>query len=617
MSGLEAFQFLRPHWLWLLPLPWLLIWWLRSAPARSGWAAVVDAHLLRALRGGAATNEAKSSRSWLAWWSMLGLIAMAGPSWRLAPQPLESAQAGLVIVLDLSQGILAADEKPSRLLQARFRLLDLLRHRSEGQTALVGYAGEAFTVSPLTDDQATLEALLAGLDPSVMPIDGQRLERALALSGELLASSGIGKGEVLVVSYSADAAAASRAAGLQDEGHRVSVLPLGNPDGAPIPMQGGGFVRDARGEVVMSRSDPAALQALAQAGGGAVLPLNLPAESLARALFRDASDTAQRAAQEAQVRHDEGPWLVLLMLVAAAWKLRAGSVLLVVFLLQPEPASAWSWRDAWMRDDQQAHQAFEEGDFAAAEQLATDPLLRGSAAYRAGEFERAAETFERGSGQAEAEYNRGNALARAGRLEQALQAYDAALAQNPTLEDAAYNRDIVRQALEQQKSQQESEQNDSNEGQKDDSPADKDKPQDPSGEPGSEQDDSEQSQPSEQDPEQQANSEAEGESDQRDGDAEQNADSQAEQSAQDSGQDLDEEQARAAHRQAMEQALQEERDAPEGESSSPAAEMQDPEMLEKAQATDQWLRRIPDDPSGLLRRKFALEYRKRLQEEQR
>lgn len=612
MSSFESFQFLRPLWLWLLPLPWLFTWWLRSSPARSGWGGVVDPHLLRALRHGA-TDEVRASRSWLAWWGMLGLIALSGPSWRVAPQPLESARAGLVVVLDLSQGMLAADEKPSRLLQARFRLLDLLRHRSEGQTALVGYAGEAFTVSPLTDDQSTLEALLAGLDPSVMPIDGQRLQRALELSGDLLASAGIGQGEVLVVSYSADAEATRQARSLQEQGHRVWVLPLGSPDGAPIPLQGGGFVRDARGEVVMSRSDPAALQALAHAGGGAVLPLNLPAESLARALFRDASDTAQRAAQEAQVRHDEGPWLVLLMLLAAAWKLRAGSVLVVVLLLQPEPASAWSWRDAWMRDDQQAHQAFEEGDFSAAEQLADDPLLRGSAAYRAGAFDRAIEAFERGSGQAEAAYNRGNALARAGQLEQALQAYDAALEQDPSMEDAIYNRDLVRQALEQQKSEQEGEQDDAADGESGDAPTDPSAPKDQPDQGGDDQEAS--GEPTEQE-EQPSNSDPEGESDQRDGDAEQNADNQSDQPAEDSGRDLDDDQ-REAHRQAMEQALQEERDTPDGEASSQAADLQDPETLEKAQATDQWLRRIPDDPSGLLRRKFALEYRRRLQEEQR
>ena len=82
--------------------------------------------------------------------------------------------------------MLATDVKPTRIDRVRFKLEDLLNNFSEGETALIGYAGEAFVISPLTHDANTISTLLSGLHPNIMPVPGSRADR-VELASDLLA----------------------------------------------------------------------------------------------------------------------------------------------------------------------------------------------------------------------------------------------------------------------------------------------------------------------------------------------------------------------------------------------------------------------------------------------
>src|SRR5690606_4280764 len=88
----------------------------------------------------------------------IAILALAGPAFRSEPMPLLKLKAPLIVALDLSPSVRAADLRPDRLSRARFKLADLIRRRSDGQTALLVFAGEAFTVAPLTDDASTLDS---------------------------------------------------------------------------------------------------------------------------------------------------------------------------------------------------------------------------------------------------------------------------------------------------------------------------------------------------------------------------------------------------------------------------------------------------------------------------
>jgi Ca-activated chloride channel homolog len=298
---------------------------------------------------------------------------------------------------------------------------------------------------------------------------------------------------------------------------------------------------------------------------------------------------------------DEGIWLVWLLLPLAAVGFRRGwlGCLPLVLLLTPPTAQAQVFESLWQRQDQRAHRALEQGDYERAQALARDPAVRGAAAYREGDYDGAAQAFaEHDDGSAH--YNRGNALARAGKLEDALAAYDEALARMPDDDDALFNRALVEQALQQQRQQQSSDQSgeqgergESDDGAQQDGEAGDERQEGEGDQRQGEQDDAAQ---------EPGASDTEGESqDPADG---------ADDASDDSGEESTEEQ-RQALAEAIDEAMQ---DGEDGEARVPVDH--DPAADETAQAAEQMLRRIPDDPGGLLRRKFAIEHRRRLSEGQ-
>ena len=254
---MTEFHFLRPAWflallpaLGLLPLLW------RQHGRASGWQGLVAPALL--------------SRGWL-----LAVTALAGPTWRRLPQPVYRAPIDRVILLDMSPSMATKDLKPDRLSRARLLIRQLLGAAREGRTALVVFAGEPHVVAPLTDDVATIEALLPALSVDIMPAPGDRAAPALRLAAQLLQRVDSRHGEVLLlsdgVSDPADCLSAIQA--LRQRGARLAVLGVGTLKGAPLPTPQGGFATTPAGQVKLARLDESGLQALARAAGGPYLRL--------------------------------------------------------------------------------------------------------------------------------------------------------------------------------------------------------------------------------------------------------------------------------------------------------------------------------------------------------
>src|SRR5690606_31345451 len=131
---------------------------------------------------------------------------------------------------------------------------------------------------------------------------------------------------------------------------------------------------------------------------------------------------------------------LVLALFRRGWLL---SLLPVLLLAHPDPASAQSWDDLWLTPDQQGQRALQRGDAEAAASLFENPGWAGTAAFQQGDFEAAAEYFnERES--ADSAYNRGNALARAGQLDAAIDAYKKSLQLQPDQQDAQNNLDLLK-----------------------------------------------------------------------------------------------------------------------------------------------------------------------------
>lgn len=641
--GLDHFHFLRPLWLLaLLALP--LLGWLRWRAQLSSdpWRAVVDAPLLSVQSAGR-TRAPRMPELLLFVGVTISVLALAGPAWRQLPQPLMKLQAPLIVALDLSANVRAADLKPDRLSRARLKLAELVRKRADGQTALIAFAGEAFTVAPLTDDATTLDGLLAALDPSILPVPGQRPERAIRMARRLLEDSGARRGDLLLLTDRVGSAAIEAARESAAAGLRVSVLGLGTPEGAPVAVGGGGFMRDEAGNIRLPRLDEPSLRALAEAGQGSYARFTADASDLHTLGFdsmptgtevqRMDSGPGPGADRETLRYQDEGPLLALLLLPLAALAARRGWLLILPLVLLPlasptrvqaqappvansaatqadapgEPspgAIAQFWNDLWSRRDRQAWQALQDGAPEHAARLAKDPALRGSAAYRAGDFDTALEQFEQGD-DARDHYNRGNTLAQLQRLEEALAAYDAALAREPEHADAAANRQAVEDWLQQQEQQQQQD------GQRGESGEDAQQGEqgEPQSEPGDDSEDaSEDAQQGEpaQDPAEQEN-ESTGKGDETGNETEQ-------ETPQDPASDSNDAEAQQAFNEAMQQALEQADEKPEAEPEPDALTAEAMAEAEKRQALEQLMRRVPDDPGGLLRRKFLLEYQRRQRE---
>ncbi len=459
--NLHDFHLLRPAWLLALPLGLLLLSWRRQRQrTASAWQQVCDPHLLDHLL--VRHGEAETARLPVVGQILMLLLvvfALSGPTCQRRPQPLYHSGGGRVLVLDLSRSMDSPDLAPSRLIRARYRAIDLIRAGKGREQGVVIFAGDAFIVAPLTDDSKTLLNLLPGLDTDTPPVPGSRADRGLEEAGRLLARAGIRHGQIILLADDADARTIATAQKLNAAGHRVEVIAVGTRKGAPIPLPGGGYLKDKNGRIVVPVPNFAALEKTAAAGGGRYLTLTAP-ESAFAALNRelDCKTGGQRASEALGDQWlDLGPWLLLPLLPLAAASFRRGWLLLITLFLTtalpaPRPALAFSWSDLWLRPDQRAARALRQKEYDTAARLASNPEWRAAALYRAGKYQAAADLLA-GIDTANAHYNRGNALARAGKLREALQEYDRALNRDPALADAQANRELVRKLLEQLKQQ--------------------------------------------------------------------------------------------------------------------------------------------------------------------
>lgn len=617
MSLLPAdFHLLRPLWL-LLVLAAPAVWWALARGQRDGgdWVRACDPHLLPHLLESSGGRARYAPQVLGVMILALAALALSGPAWERLPESLQRQEAALVLVLDLSPNVRATDLKPDRLARARFKLADLFRLRPDGQIALVAYAGEAFTVAPLTDDSNTVANLVEALDPSLMPVPGQRADLALRHAETLLRGAGMQRGEVLLITDRSEPRDSAVAGELAARGIRVSVLGLGGTTAAPVPLAGGGFLMDEQGRPALARLDSPSLRELARRGGGWFAPISTDTSDLLALGLDEVRSGVMRDAQgEAQRFRDAGFWLLPPLMLLALLAFRRGWLAMLLLLpLASPPAQALEWRDLWQRQDQQAAEALRDGDIERARALARDPALRGAAAYRDEAWADAAEAFaERDA--ASAHYNRGNALAKAGQYQEAMEAYQAALQREPTFEDAQANLDALRNWLEQQPPQQQQQQGESGQDESSETQPDPQSEPSQSGEQGESTDAdqaAESGESSQQDSSKTPNEPGEPSDELASWDS---SDQRGDPDAMDEPPDPDSsDESGQAMSDAIDKALAEQDEPPLHAADKPMNPAEQAEA-ERRQSVEQWLRRVPDDPGALLRRKFALEYQRRQRE---
>ncbi|MFK0087626.1 VWA domain-containing protein [Pseudomonas sp. NPDC090755] len=557
-------QWLRLVWLIVLPpLAWLL-WKLWHRQKRAGrWQMILPPSFHAVLLGGGSGRDSKLP--WialgLAW--LLTVLALLGPSWQRLEETRQRPADPLVILLELTPQMLAEDAAPNRLEQARRKVLDLLEHRRDSQTAIIVYAGSAHTLVPLSDDLATSRNLLEALTPSIMPQPGQRADLAVRKGLALLAQAGLGQGRLLLVGSSLsreERDGIKQALGRQ--GPSLLMLGIGSAEGAPVKQANGEFLKDDQGGILLPRLDSASLKSFVGSTGGRYRNARIDDLDLRGLRLFDSPKSLRDDGQTVQLDSwaDEGYWLLLPLLLLAACAGRRGWLFcLPLLLVLPQPGHAFELDDLWLRPDQQGQRLLERQLPAQAAQRFQDRQWKGIALYEAGDYNGAARLFAQGNSAAD-HYNRGNALARSGELEAALDAYEQALERQPELQPALTNKALVEQLLQQRQAQQAEQ-------------AAQDKPQDS--------------------PDTQTDSASSAEQ------AQQQANEKPAQPTSDSDKDDN-----SASEQAQQLAGN---DEDESITRPPQRPLESTLDAEQRQALEQWLRQIPDNPSELLRRKFWYE----------
>ena len=572
VSLIDNFHFLRPIWLLaLIPVLLFFVAMWRVNSVVTAWDKAIDKNLLPYLldRSKNASQRTPLILLFAAW--ALSILALAGPVWEQLPQPVQKKEDALVIVFDLSLSMFAPDHSPNRLDLAKRKLRDILALREEGQTALVVYAGDAHTVTPLTDDVVTIEALVPSLSPNIMPLFGSKPVEAIELAIGLLDGTDASRGKVLLMTdgisgFDEELLITEQFA---DNDYELLIMGIGTEEGAPIRTNDGNFLTDEAGALIIPTLNKNVLQSLANRVSGRYHDIQLADSDLAYLLsdFELLDDDQMSDVEEKfDVWYEFGPWMLLLVLPIAAMSFRRGwlfSLVLITgsgMMLPSQQAHALEWKDLWMTKDQQAAEAFASEEHSTAALLFEATDWAGAANYRAANYEAAIASFS-AIDTVDGHYNRGNALALSGNYAESIAAYDMALSLELGHADSLQNKAIIEQLLEQEEAQ--------------------------SGE----------------------NQEGED----QENESEQNSENESDQDSESSEQQDQESQEGNQDQQDQEQQNQppEEQEGSESNSEQNTPSETTNEEFEEQQSLEQWLRRIEDDPGELLRRKFRYQYRQR------
>lgn len=605
---MNDFHFMRPYYFFLL-IPFAILLLALWTKKRKGgaWSQFCAKHLLPYILD----NKSATPHRHLALLSFIGILsitALAGPSWQQIAVPLLQENSGLVIALDLSPQMYAEDIKPNRYQRALYKISDILQRRTEGQTALIVYTDEAFVVTPLTEDAKNIAALLPAIDPTIMPTHGLNHSKAIAKATELLHQAGVDRGSIFLIT--SDIGNAELISEIP-----VSILGVGTEQGAPIPKPDGSFKLDAKGAMILSKSNPKAMAQQAQSTGGKFAILSSDDTDI-NYLLDGIKNSTELETKEAVVHTtglDEGYWLILLTLPLAALILRRGGYLAIPLIIATTRLHAFSWTDLWLTPDQQGERAFSHQDYAEAATTFQDNNWQAAAHFKNENYEEAAKLYEQDN-TPDGYYNYGNALAKQGLIDEAITAYEKALELKPDHEDAEYNKNLLEKLKDQsQQNDQEGQDQDNknkdkdknkkNNKDKDKKKNSKDKDKGDDKEQDQDQQKGDQDKEQEQPDDKSNDSQDENKKSQQDKKKSQQDDHDSKQN-EDTTNELSPEE-----KEQLRQEIEKEMQKGEPQKDRPVADEQLPDEDPQKELDDRLLQRIADDPGTLLRRKFLYQYR--------
>ena len=178
-----------------------------------------------------------------------------------------------IIAMDVSNSMLAEDVAPSRLDRSKMMVENLVDHFTNDKIGLIVFAGDAFIQLPITSDYVSAKMFLSSISPSMIATQGTDIAAAINMAvNSFTQQEGVGKAIIVITDGEDHEGRAIEAAkDAKSRGMRVYVLGVGSPNGAPIPIGDGEYLKDNTGQTVMTGLNEQMCRELAQAGGGAYI----------------------------------------------------------------------------------------------------------------------------------------------------------------------------------------------------------------------------------------------------------------------------------------------------------------------------------------------------------
>src|SRR5438874_1766171 len=267
------------NWLWALAFLPLLVLLYARAERRSAikLREFVSPRLLPQLAGNVDRVWRAIRFAFVLFALALAIIALAKPRWGYTYEDVKRRGLDLLLAVDTSRSMLSNDVAPNRLERVKLAAQDLITELQGDRVGLIAFAGRAFLQAPLTIDYDAAVESINDLDTKTIPEGGTNISEAIALATQTFGKSAMGNRAFIIFTDGEELSgdAVNEAKKAADAGMRIFTVGVGTAQGSLIPVEGkeGGFVKDAKGQVVKSKLDENRLREIAQTTGGIYLHL--------------------------------------------------------------------------------------------------------------------------------------------------------------------------------------------------------------------------------------------------------------------------------------------------------------------------------------------------------
>ena len=435
------------------------------------------------------------------------ILSLARPKYGFHWEEVQRRGIDIVIALDVSKSMLAEDVSPNRLERAKREIIDLINLVEGDRLGLVAFSGTSFLQCPLTLDYGAVQIFLDELDTDIIPIPGTAISDAIQKSLDAFDKSDKNSRAIILITDGEDhnqnpVKAAEAAA---EKNVKIYTVGIGQEGGAPIPdRQNGGFKKNRRGEVIMTKLDESSLQKIALATGGSYVRSitgNLDLENIYKDIRNTIEDKELQSGR--RKRYEERfqwPLLIALLLLviepfvservpqrrqqSLAQAAKTVMILLAFFCgWTSTSASAFTWPSF---GETTAETDYTKGDYANSLKKQLDQQVEepdnqelkynlGNSYYKMGDYQNAEKQFMESAISGDdalsqkSFYNLGNTAFQLGKLQESIQFYEKALELDPNDDDAKHNieyvREEIKRRIEEQKQRQQQNQQPQNQDQ--------------------------------------------------------------------------------------------------------------------------------------------------------